>query len=259
MLARLANRLILGPTCDAIDTNGKTRRLVHFASGSLELWSPRPCEHPPGEAQVYILKFGGTHSRAERATEHPAEAWSDLTSEVWAVNPPGYGGSPGMATLRGMAAMADAAYADIASRAGDRPIVVTGNSLGACYALYVAARRRVNGMILRNPPPLRSMIVRRHGWWNGYLGAALIAWNVPRELDGVSNAARCSAPAVMMASLRDRVVPVRFQRDIHRAYAGEKQILELPEADHADPLNEKEMAQYAQMLHWLRRKLSPSC
>jgi pimeloyl-ACP methyl ester carboxylesterase len=138
MLSRLADRLILCPTCNPLDTAGKTRRVVEFAGGALELWNPSGVEHPAGQADVYILKFGGTGSRAERATEHPAELWNDLRTEVWAVNPPGYGGSPGRATLRHLAGMAEAAYLDLQARAGGRPIVVTGNSLGAAYALHVA-------------------------------------------------------------------------------------------------------------------------
>src|SRR5687768_11323095 len=135
MLSRLADRLILCPTCQPLDTQGKICRAVEFAGGALELWNPRGSEHPIGEADLYILKFGGTGSRAERATEHPADAWDDLKSEVWAVNPPGYGGSPGRATLRVLAEMAEAAYLEIQRRAGDRPILVTGNSLGTLYAL----------------------------------------------------------------------------------------------------------------------------
>ncbi len=254
MLSRLANRLILRPTRHALDTQGKLRRVVTFCGGTFELWNPRGREHAPGEADLYILKFGGTGSRAERATEHPAEAWEDLQAEVWAVNPPGYGGSPGAATLSCLATMAEAAYLDVQSRAGDRPILVTGNSLGTAMALYVASRHQVDGLILRNPPPLRQMIVRRYGWWNGYLGAALIAWQTPRELDSVGNAARCGAPAVFLASRRDRVVPLRFQRLIHSVYASEKRILELADADHADPLQSHELEQYRELLGWLRER-----
>lgn len=258
MFARIADRLILCPTCEPLDTEGKIRRLVSFSSGAVELWNPQGRELPAGAADVYILKFGGTGSRAERATEHPAEAWDGLRSEVWAVNPPGYGGCPGQATMRHLAAAADAAYDALAERAGDRPIVVTGNSLGTAYALYVAARKRVDGLILRNPPPLRQMIIRRHGWWNLYVGATLIALQTPRELDSVANAALCQAPAVFLASARDRVVPLRYQQLVHNVFAGPKQVLEMREADHATPLNEDELPRYREMLAWLHDQLARS-
>ncbi|MBW3597793.1 MAG: alpha/beta hydrolase [Planctomycetes bacterium] len=252
MLARLADRLILCPTCEPLDVDGKLRCAVDFGGGALELWNPQGRELPAGEADLYILKFGGAGSRAERATEHPAEAWPELQSEVWAVNPPGYGGSPGRATLRVLAAAADAAYDAVACRAGDRPILVTGNSLGTAYALSVASRKPVAGMILRNPVPLRQMILGRHGWWSFYLGAAMIAMQTPRELDSVANAARCRSPAVFLASQRDRVVPPRFQQLVMTAYAGDKRVLNLADADHADPLAEHEVEQYRRMLDWLR-------
>jgi pimeloyl-ACP methyl ester carboxylesterase len=194
MFSRLADRLILCPTRGPLDTEGKIRREVEFAGGALELWNPHGRELAPGAADLYILKFGGTASRAERATPHPAEAWEDLNSEVWAVNPPGYGGSPGGATLRLLAAAAEAAYLHLRGRALQRPILVTGNSLGTAYALYVAAKHRVDGLILRNPPPLRQMIVGRYGWWNGFLGAMLIAAQTPRELDSIANAAYAERP-----------------------------------------------------------------
>jgi uncharacterized protein len=255
MFARLADRLILCPTCEPLDVDGKLRCLVEFEGGALELWNPLGRESAPGEADLYILKFGGTGSRAERATEHPAEAWADLTSEVWAVNPPGYGGSPGRATLGVLATAAEAAYRAVAERAAGRPILVTGNSLGTSYALYVAARHPVAGMILRNPPPLRQMIIGRHGWWSLYLGAAAIAWQTPPALDSVANAARCNLPAVFLVSQRDRVVPPRFQQLVTEAYAGKKHILHLAEADHADPPSESEVEQYRELLDWLRERV----
>jgi pimeloyl-ACP methyl ester carboxylesterase len=256
MLSRLADRLILCPTCHPLDTDGKLRRVVEFADGTLELWNPAGHEHPPGEADLYILKFGGTGGRAERATPHPAEAWEDLRAEVWAVNPPGYGGSSGRATLRSLTAAAEAAYLEIRRRAAGRPLLVTGNSLGTMHALYVASRHRVSGLLLRNPPPLRQMIIRRYGWWNGYLPALLIAAQTPRELCNVTNAARCQAPAVFLSSRRDRVVPTQFQQLVIEAYAGEKQVLHLPTADHADPLSEEELPRYRELLHWLRERLA---
>jgi uncharacterized protein len=255
MLSRLADRLILCPTCQPLDTEGKLCRRVEFAGGAVELWNPQGRESPPGEADLYILKFGGTGSRAERATPHPAEAWGDLNAEVWAVNPPGYGGSGGRATLGLLAAAVEAAYLHVRRRAGQRPMVVTGNSLGTAYALHVAAKHRVDGLILRNPPPLRQMIVGRYGWWNGFLGAMLIAAQTPRELDSIANAARCKSPAVILSSQRDRAVPARYQRMILDAYAGEKQVLELPGADHADPLSESQLDRYRELLDWLRRQI----
>jgi hypothetical protein len=107
---------------------------------------------------------------------------------------------------------------------------------------------------VRNPPPLRQMIVGRYGWWNAYVGAALIARQTPSELDCVANAARCQAPVVFVSSQRDRVVPVRYQRLIMNTYAGEKQILELKEANHADPFNEVEQKRYCQLVEWLRHR-----
>jgi hypothetical protein len=53
-------------------------------------------------------------------------------------------------------------------------------------------------------------------------------------------------------------VPPRFQRLVLDAYTGEKQILKLANADHADPLQEQEEAHYFDALRWLRAKMTPA-
>src|SRR5437899_673838 len=75
--------------------------------------------------------------------------------EIWAVNYPGFGGSSGPAQLRLIPSAALAAFDALQSKAGTRPIIVFGTSLGATVALHVAAHRNVHGIVLHNPPPLR--------------------------------------------------------------------------------------------------------
>lgn len=252
MLAWLADELILRPTRGWADTRGKARQLVRFPGGQLELWSPPGRTYPPGQADVYVVKFGGMASRAERATEHPADVWRDLRVEVWAVNPPGYGGAPGRASLRTLARGAEAAYENVRFRSGDKPILLVGNSLGSACALHVASSGQVNGLILRNPPPLKQML-EGLGWWRGYFGADLIACQVPQELDAIAEARRCRAPAVFVSSQQDRLVAAKHQRRVYEAYGGEKKLLSLGNADHADPPSVEENLRYQEMLEWLRK------
>lgn len=255
LLARLADRLVLCPTRHEIPPGDKTERRIAFGAGDLQIWTHRvgPSERAPPD--LFILKFPGTGGRAECATAHPADRWPEINAEIWAVNPPGYGGSSGRASLRHVAAMADAAFDAVQAEATGRPILVTGNSLGCVAALYLAAHRRVSGLLLRNPPPLRQLIVERHGWWNLGLGARLIARQIPAELCPIANAARAAAPALFIMSRQDRVVPVDFQQRIHAAYAGENRVMPLANADHGCPPDESELPNYVEKLVWLLARM----
>src|SRR5439155_12173538 len=125
---------------------------------------------------------------AGRAEWHPVEEsldWGDKPVEVWAVNHPGFGGSTGPPRLSRFGPAALAAYDALAAEATGKPIFVSGMSLGSAMALHVAANRPVAGLILRSPPPLRNLIMTRHGWWNLWILATPVALGVPAELDSL--------------------------------------------------------------------------
>ncbi|ADB14848.1 hypothetical protein Psta_0152 [Pirellula staleyi DSM 6068] len=247
----LADRLVLCPSRDKIDFGAKIRREVPFEGATVEVFTER--FHTDRAPQLYVLKLGGTGGRAERAGPHPLDAWSDLAGETWAVNPPGYGGSGGRATLVSLAAAIRAVCEALIDEARGAPIIVTGNSLGTATALHVASRyRQIVGCILRNPPPLRPLINGQYGLVSLGLAHLGVARYVPAELDSVAQAARTKVPAVFVLSQKDRVVPPKYQRLITDAYAGPQQQLLLAEADHASPLDEREQQQYFEQLRWLR-------
>lgn len=258
MLAHLANRLILQPSTDPVPTEGKTRRVVSMGSEQIEVWTQRAgaaSDGNDGETDIFVLKFPGTAGRAERATEHPADCWEGCRADLWTVNPLGYGGSSGSASLQNTAPAASAVFSELAEHARGRPILVTGNSLGSLSALHLAARFDVAGVLLRNPPPLRQLIVGRHGWWTLGVGAWSLARQVPDELCAIRNAAAATAPALFVMSGKDRLVHPRYQRRIIDKYQGEHRVLVLPDADHASPMEEDEQREYGQLLQWLRERI----
>ena len=251
-LSWLTDRLILSPTRHPIEATGKTQRLIPLGDGQLEVWTQRVGPEPSPAADLYVLKFPGTAGRAERSTAHPADAWPGVRVELWTVNPPGYGGSSGTASLRQTAAVADAVLEQVLQQAAGRPVVVAGSSLGCVSALYLAARHALAGLILRNPPPLREVILARFGWWHLNLGVHLLARQIPPELCAIRNAASATAPAIFVTAMRDRVVPPKCQQRIVDAYAGTKRVLRLAQADHHTPLTDEEAEQYRELLDWLR-------
>ena len=250
MLKRLADKLILQPSRHPIPAPHKQKRTIAFGAGNLDVW----VEHGDAaneEHELFVLKMPGAGGRAERASEHPADVWQHWSTQVWTLNPPGYGGSDGRASVQTLAAACAAVMKHLLRVADGRPIVLAGNSLGTAGALHLAARFPVDGLILRNPPPLRQLIVGRFGWWNFGLGAGLIARQVPSELDSIENARRVEAPAVVMVSQKDSVVPTVYQEKVLDAYGGEQRRVLLKDADHACPPSPDEAAQYVHALGWL--------
>ena len=244
LLSRVADRLVLRPSTDPIDPEDRQRVLIPFQNGNLEVWTNEV--HQDVESPKLIaLKFPGTSGRAERAGPHPCELWPDIASKIWTVNPAGYGGSDGSATLTTMAAQCDAVFSFVQKELRDHQILLIGNSLGCLSALYLAARNPVSGIFLRNPPPLRELIAGRakYNWWNFGM-ARFVAAQVPSELDAIANAARSDCPAFFLRSEKDTVVPASFQRKIIDAYAGDFQEFLIPGAEHDEFIAEEQQDAY---------------
>jgi hypothetical protein len=197
------------------------------------------CKDTP---QAYVLGFTGNNGRAEEMVGWmTSERWADFPVEIWMVNYPGFGKSTGPAKLDAIVPAALEVYDALRKVAGDRPIYIDGNSFGAAVALHVATVRPVEGLVLKNPPALRQVILQRYGWWNLYLLAGPVASQVPAELDAPAMAAKVSVPAVFLMAEGDTLVPPRFQAYVHDAYAGPKMIVRMPNHDHidrADPATE---------------------
>jgi uncharacterized protein len=248
---RLADRLILFPSTDAIDAAGAERRMVAFGRGEVEVWTARSPGAGDGAPAAYVLEFTGNATRAEWIAAYAAHRWRERAVEVWAVNYPGYGGSTGPASLQLIGSAALAVYDDLAHESRGRPIVVAGTSLGTAAALYVGAERPVSGLILQNPPPLQDLIMRRFGWWNLWLIAGPIARQVPAELNALRTAPRCDAPAVFLLAGRDEIVPPAYQRKVVEAYAGEKRLIQLEDAHHNAPVEGAALQELDEGMDWL--------
>jgi len=254
LAGRLSDRLILGPTRHAIQAPNKAPVRFPFGDGHLELWT-ETSKARDGKSGPVVLKFPGTESRAEDAESLALHCWNGLDVTVWSVNPPGYGASSGRASLANIPAMATAAVAAIREVVGERPIVAEGFSLGCVAALYLGAQGRVDGLLLRNPPPLRELVRYRTGWWNLGLVPALLARGIPNTVDSIRNAAECTVPALFITAFQDRVVPVACQYRIIDAYGGDRRVLKQPQGGHATPLTESEMNRLEQLAAWLLDEL----
>lgn len=250
MAGGCADRFVLFPSRDPIDARSAIRKTIPFQDGSLEAWIARSPGANGRQPQAYVVAFLGNAARAEFVAWDVSD-WREKPVEAWTINYPGYGGSTGPARLSCMPDVALAAYDAVAKEAGNRPVYVTGTSLGSALALYVAANRPVAGLIVRTPSPLRDVIIGEHGWWNLWLLATPVAYGVPSQLDAMDNARKCSAPAVFLVADNDEVVPYRYQQRIADVYGGAKQTVVMKGYQHNDPLEGTAREQYQTSLDWL--------
>jgi pimeloyl-ACP methyl ester carboxylesterase len=255
LFGHLPDHLILFPTTAPIDAHGAVRKTLRFENGQLELWTATSqLARQKGRADTYVLRFYGNADRADRWVAAEAEAWNDRAVEIWGMNYPGFGGSTGPATLARIAPAAASAFDELQRNAGERPIVLFGASIGSAPALHVAAHRPVAGLILHNPPALRQMILRQFGWWNLWLLAGPVAWQIPRDLDSIANSKAVHVPAIFLLADQDEIVAPRYQRLVVDAYAGEKRVIALRGAHHNTPIEGTGLADLYNALDWLLPK-----
>jgi hypothetical protein len=247
--AGCADRLVLPPVPSHVQWDGSERRLVRWHRGTFEVFVAQATgSDRGGAAEGFVLRFTGDAAGAARFT---ASRWNGYGVEVWVVNYPGYGASSGPRSLRQLAWQALAAFDAIKRVAGERPVYVEGFSLGTVPALYLAAQRPVNGIIVQNPPPLRELILGEHGWWNLWLLAGPVALGVPREFDNIENARRVKVRGVFLIAERDRTIPPRYQWRIAGAFGGERRVIVQRGADHVEPLKPAEVEAVREAVGWI--------
>lgn len=257
-LKRLTDRFVLKPSTDPADPGSQTRQMIPCGREQIEAWTTRiEAENTDGaELKVMVLKFIGNAGRAERSTPQPASLWKNTHSEIWSINPFGYGGSSGTATLQQFPEMIDAVYDHVRNQFPDYKLVVFGNSIGSISALRLAAKYPVDGLCIRNPVPIHQLISQRLRYAIPSIGlSSVLARQIPQALNAVRNAEQIKAPALFVTLTDDRLIPPHFQAKIFDAFSGEKKIFSVP-GDHNDPIPEPLHDQYREAANWLLEKAS---
>ncbi|HEV7300249.1 MAG TPA: alpha/beta fold hydrolase [Tepidisphaeraceae bacterium] len=254
-----ADRLLLYPRPSAESVFDASPRMVDFNGGTLEVFVARSPGTTRSEPVAFMLEFTGNATRAEDIAGWVASRWGERPVETWVMNYPGYGRSTGDARLAALGPAALATYDELAKLAAGRPIVLAGNSMGSAVALHVATQRPVAGLILQNPPPLRQIVLRDHGWWNLWLLAGPVALSIPASLDSVAQARQVTVPAIFIMSDSDELVRPALQRKILEAYAGPRRVITLVGKGHNDSLDRPmELREFGEALDWLlSRSIAP--
>jgi len=220
-----ADRVILWPPRGQRDPGPAVQRTLTVEGKRLDIWIARSPTVVNDHPDAFVLEFCGNATRAEEITQYVADRWRHHAVEAWVMNYPGYGASEGGAHLKLIPPAALATYDDLAKVANGRPIYLAGNSLGTTTALYVAAHRPTAGMVLQNPPPLQKLVIGHYGWWNLWILAGPISWQIPSELNSLINAPLVHAPAVFLSADADTTVPPPYHKMVIDAYAGPKRVI----------------------------------
>jgi hypothetical protein len=232
--------------------------MVSCAGGEAEVYVARSPGAASREPVAFVLEFTGNATRAEQIAQYAADRWEQRPIELWAMNYPGYGRSTGPARMRSIGPAALAVFDELRRSAGDRPIILAGNSLGTAPAIYVAGQRDATGLILQNPPALRQIILGDHGWWNLWLLAGPAALSVPDSLDSIANARSATEPAVFLLADADGYVKPHYQKLIVDAYAGEKRIITMHGAGHNDGVGPQATDKLHEAMDWLLSQPAPA-
>jgi fermentation-respiration switch protein FrsA (DUF1100 family) len=195
----------------------------------LQGWFVPPAAAGRGDLWPAVLVCNGNAGdRSMRAGL--AAALSRLGLAVLLFDYRGYGGNPGSPSEEGLAADARAALAYLAGRPEVDParVVYLGESLGAAVALRLATERPPVALVLRSPFASLAEVGQRH---YPVLPVSLLLRD---RYDSAALAGRLSAPLLVVAGGRDRIVPAGHSRRLFAAAPGPKRLVVLDGADHND-------------------------
>ena len=172
-----------------------------------------------------ILYFGGN---AEEVSWALADGRWPRGWTLVALNYRGYGESEGSPTADALLADGLALHDAVAARddIDTKRIVVFGRSLGTAVAVRVAHERPVAGAVLVSPYDSLAAIGHHHYPW---LPVSLL---LRHRFEPAVDAAQCTAPLLAIVAEEDSIIPVARSRALFDAWAGQKQWLAVPRADH---------------------------
>ena len=145
-----------------------------------------------------------------------------------ALNYRGYGTSAGKPSAAHLLADGLELFDFVAARDDvDRTsITVFGRSLGTAVATHVASQRPVSRAILVSPYDSLAAVGARH---YPFLPVSLL---LRHRFAPIEEAPRCRAALLAIVAERDSIIPIAHSRALYDAWAGPKEWVAVPRADH---------------------------
>lgn len=162
------------------------------------------------DATAEILYFGGNVSRVDDDADEIVRAVAPLRVNVLMVDYRGYGGSTGTPTIGAVKEDALAAFDVLRERAGARPIVVHGFSLGSFIAAHVAVNRPAVALVLESTAPDVTTWARNSV---PTLMKPFLRVHIAEALQQESNTERLrryTGPLLLVTGTKDDVTPPKF-------------------------------------------------
>lgn len=157
----------------------------------------------------------------------------------------GYGGNPGRPTEPGLYADARAAIDFLAQQGiGPDRMLFYGESLGTAIAVQMAVERGCAALVLEAPFTSIGAVAQSRYWM--FPVRALVR----DKFDSLSKIPRVTSPLFVMHGERDRVVPIRFGRELFDAATAPKEARWFEAGTH---VNFDELGGSAAVLQFLRR------
>jgi pimeloyl-ACP methyl ester carboxylesterase len=180
------------------------------------------------EGPLIVSCFGNASDRYEHGADYASKMMDFGQVLLW--DYPGYGDSGGQASVAAMERTVKALLPLIEDRAGNRPLIFWGHSLGGFVCSNMAAQApHLDALILETTAPSIRSVAR--AWTPDAIPLRvsfeedLLRFDIPTVLKSVD------VPILIIGAGRDRVLPVLLSRELADALP-DATYLELPEASH---------------------------
>lgn len=162
-----------------------------------------------------LLYFGGN---AEDVTFNFPEIERFGAKQMFFFNYRGYGKSEGKPSQGALYADGLAIYDYLVNQQGINPenLVVLGRSLGAAVAVYIAAQRTLDKLILVTPFDSLENLA------SAMFPLLPVRWFINHPFPSLTYAPDIKAPVLMLVAAHDEVIPTRHSEALYQAITGEK-------------------------------------
>lgn len=224
----------LAPTMRAVE-------LVTADGLRLLAWYQPPAGNP-GALLLYLHgNAGHIGHRADRVRPYLDAGFGVLLPEYR-----GYGGNPGQPSEAGFYSDARAALDFLTQQCvSDKRVVLYGESLGTGVAVQMAIERECATLVLEAPYTSVAAVAQSRYWMFP------VRRLVRDKFDSLSKIGRIRCPVFVMHGERDRIIPIRYGRELFQAAPEPKQAKWFAEGNHT---NFDEFGGPAAVLDFLKRQ-----
>ncbi len=210
--ALLFPRAATGPAPDL--PAGATALALDLPGGDRLHGQMIPAARGDGAERPLVLGFGGNAWNAAAMALYLHQVLPD--HEVASFHFRGYAPSTGRPSAAALLADAVAVHDHLQARAGPRPVVAVGFSIGTGPAAHLAARRALAGVVLVTPFDDLTTVARQH---YPFLPVRALFRHSMTPADDLATA---TAPVALISAARDSIIPPARAQALEDALRGSR-------------------------------------